>query len=253
MKAKYKNIQYGAHFRQCLDFYTPKLFSSSTHVFFIIHGGAWVAGSKNTIKSLAEFLSNKGHFVANINYRWLQQVDQLQDQIQDIVFAYHFIFDLLIKEQTIDQVFVIGESAGAHLSFLSFPALQWDGIISISGPMLPEISVSNPLPFQVKQWFYRYLLKKSSGNSILRGGNISPFTFPIKCPVLLFQGKKDLIVNYRETKAFVKHLKEHNNKVKLILIPKWGHIYRVLHPRSQQLVYQQILHWIYQIEKYPKN
>ena len=63
-----KDVPYGTHERQVLDFYQAKS-DKPTPVVFYIHGGGWRAGDKKT--NPAAFLA-KGISVVAINYRYVQ-------------------------------------------------------------------------------------------------------------------------------------------------------------------------------------
>ncbi|MCA9068699.1 MAG: carboxylesterase family protein, partial [Planctomycetaceae bacterium] len=63
-----KDVPYGTHRRQVLDFYPAKS-DKPTPVVFYIHGGGWRGGDKKT--NPQAFL-DKGISVVAINYRYVQ-------------------------------------------------------------------------------------------------------------------------------------------------------------------------------------
>ncbi|MCA9117879.1 MAG: alpha/beta hydrolase, partial [Planctomycetaceae bacterium] len=63
-----KDVPYGTHARQVLDFYQAQS-DKPTPVVFYIHGGGWRGGDKKT--NPAAFLA-KGISVVAINYRYVQ-------------------------------------------------------------------------------------------------------------------------------------------------------------------------------------
>ena len=63
-----KNVAYGSHPRQVLDFYPAKS-DKPTPVVFYIHGGGWRGGDKKT--NPKAFL-DRGISVVAINYRYVQ-------------------------------------------------------------------------------------------------------------------------------------------------------------------------------------
>lgn len=249
MRKKFTTYSYGAHPRQKLDFYIPSSPQPQSHLFIILHGGAWITGSKSTIQTLAQYLAKHGHYVANINYRLLQQVDSMENQIKDISSAFHYLNQHFKNKYSYVKTFAIGESAGAHLCLLSYSKIKWEGIISISGPTLLNNPPLQKLPFKAEKWFYPYLLKNKDKDKEISWSEISPFYTPIHCPILFFQGKKDRLVSYKETIIFANKLKQKGQNIRLILIPKWGHLYRVLHRRSQKFIYKRILLWVDQINQ----
>ena len=67
-----KNVPYGTHPRQVMDFYPAKS-DQPTPVVFYIHGGGWRGGDKKT--NPKAFLDN-GISVVAINYRYVQNAVQ---------------------------------------------------------------------------------------------------------------------------------------------------------------------------------
>jgi len=239
-----KNIPYGSHRRQKFDLYIPKNKNQLSPLIFLAHGGAWVLGSKSTLNSLATFLAKNGFIVINFNYRLLQHVNTIDEQIQDFKSCSKYILASKLLENSQRKKIIIGESAGAHLAFLSHKIIQWDGIVSISGPLnYSQIKNLDFLPLNSHKWFLPYLLKnkeKSSNN----WKKISPIYQDIDCPVLLFQGKKDPLVPFKDAIELRNTLERKNIPVRLYLIPQWKHIYRAVHKKSQNFVYNRIKSWL---------
>lgn len=100
-----------------LDLYLPSNpVRKPVPVVVMIHGGAWISGSKKEMTPLAEALAEKGVAVANVDYRlapkykWPAMLDDCRD-----VFVY-------LQEHSAEfgidpnRIGAIGGSAGAHLS-----------------------------------------------------------------------------------------------------------------------------------------
>jgi len=107
-----------------LDVYTPLLPapSSGYPVFFAIHGGSYIAGSKGDAfvsKELSEVLS-RGWVTVSIDYRLLPGV-VLQEVVEDVQDAYNWVRTELVKTTPInpDLITVFGRSAGGGLAVLS--------------------------------------------------------------------------------------------------------------------------------------
>jgi acetyl esterase/lipase len=77
-----RNLEYvkGGHVRQRLDLYVPKA-DAPLPVIVWVHGGAWLAGSKEGGGPALAFVA-KGYAVASINYR-LSQHAVFPAQIED--------------------------------------------------------------------------------------------------------------------------------------------------------------------------
>lgn len=98
-----------------LDIYQPEARENSPLIVWI-HGGAWRAGSKNSvpIKSLADL----GFAIASVEYR-LSPIAEFPAQVHDIKAAIRFLRANADRYQLDSQNFSIaGASAGGHLAAL---------------------------------------------------------------------------------------------------------------------------------------
>lgn len=114
------NVAYGSDEQQTMDVYLPAGRSDEdTKVIVLIHGGSWVAGSKEDMAFIVPIVRAQfpDHAIVNINYRlatnvspaYPKQIDDIQavlDELEDG--DYHVS----------DDYALIGASAGAHLSML---------------------------------------------------------------------------------------------------------------------------------------
>ncbi len=66
-----RDMPYGEHPKQTLDFYQATSDRPTPLVVFI-HGGGWTAGTKNTVAGLKQFL-DAGISVASVEYRFIQE------------------------------------------------------------------------------------------------------------------------------------------------------------------------------------
>ncbi len=90
--------------------------SEKLPVIINIHGGGWMYGTKEINRYFGVKLAQRGYAVFNINYRLAPAVS-LEGQVQDIMAAYSYIIKN-ISDYPADskRVYVIGDSAGAHLA-----------------------------------------------------------------------------------------------------------------------------------------
>ena len=77
-----KDVAYGKHPRQVLDFYQAKS-DKPTPVVFHIHGGGWQGGDKKGINPKA-FL-DKGISVVSINYRYVK--NGVEEKVEPLIRA----------------------------------------------------------------------------------------------------------------------------------------------------------------------
>ena len=70
-----RDIRYGEHPKQTIDFYKANSDRPTPLVVFI-HGGGWTAGTKSNVAGLAQFLDS-GISVASVEYRFIQDAMEL--------------------------------------------------------------------------------------------------------------------------------------------------------------------------------
>jgi acetyl esterase/lipase len=130
-----RDLEYvkGGHERQKLDLYLPEDANGPLPVIVWVHGGAWLAGSKDGGGPALPFVK-KGYAVASINYR-LSQHAAFPAQIQDCKAAVRWL-RAHSKEYKLDpdHIGVWGASAGGHLVALLGTAGDVKGLEGIDGP-----------------------------------------------------------------------------------------------------------------------
>jgi dipeptidyl aminopeptidase/acylaminoacyl peptidase len=100
-----------------LDLYLPKGHKGFPVVFFV-HGGGWMSGDKAIYGKLADVLCANGIGVVVTNYRLTPKV-QHPGHIQDVAKAFAWTCRNIDKYGgRADEVFVMGHSAGGHLTAL---------------------------------------------------------------------------------------------------------------------------------------
>ena len=107
-----------------LDVYYPQGTSKPLPVIIVVHGGGWMYGDKELNQIYAMNLALRGFSIVNINYH-LAQEKRFPQQIKDIYDVFNWIFangkDYFLD---IENVFITGDSAGAHLSAVSLALLD---------------------------------------------------------------------------------------------------------------------------------
>lgn len=114
------NIAYGSDTQQTMDVYLPEgRNEESTKVIVLIHGGSWIAGSKEDMSFLIPTVqaSFPDYAIVNINYRLANAENPAYPmQINDIEQMFTFLEES--DYHISDDYALIGVSAGAHLSML---------------------------------------------------------------------------------------------------------------------------------------
>lgn len=98
-----------------------------------LHGGGWVVGSAALNDRLTGHFAEAGHAVASVDYRLLDEARGvwMPDAVADCAAALAWALGEGRRRFGTDRVFVIGESAGAHLAALA--ALQLRDAADLDG------------------------------------------------------------------------------------------------------------------------
>ncbi len=196
-----QNVFYGNHYQQNMDIYLPaNRNATSTKVFVMVHGGAWSAGDKSEFSFFFNSfkIAYPNHAIININYRlgtannpgFPKQIEDLKAAIKHIQQANY---------QVSKQYFLIGSSAGSHLSMLYGygydPQKEVKGICNTVGPAdITDSAYTNNV-------FYMNIMKNLVGNAtIANNPNLFAQVSPTKQvtaqspPTLSFYGDSDVLI-----------------------------------------------------------
>lgn len=112
-----------------LDIYIPEDLNKPYKTIFDIHGGGWMYGNKELNKHYCKDLAKRGFAVININYHLFPKCS-MPTPVQDIFMAFNWVIkDGAKYDLDLSNLFLTGDSAGAHycalaLSILSDSELQ---------------------------------------------------------------------------------------------------------------------------------
>lgn len=136
------DMSYGTHERQVVDLCIPYDASGDIGMVLFIHGGAWIAGDKESYTSGMNYgASELGIATASLNYRYISEDVDIIDILDDIDAAL-----ARVKQKgaevgvNINKVLLTGDSAGGHLSLLYAYARK------ATAPVTPVAVVSNSGP-----------------------------------------------------------------------------------------------------------
>jgi acetyl esterase/lipase len=227
------------HERQKLDLFVPKSGDGPFPLLVWIHGGAWWAGSKEGCP-LLRFVA-KGYVVASVNYR-LSQHEIFPAQIDDCHAALRWLRKNAAKYKIDpDRVGVAGGSAGGHLAALvgvtgagtkdKPERVDVQCVVDIFGPsnFLTIWEQSDPATTAIKH------NEPDSPEGKLFGGPIpektelarkaSPIAHVSKDspPFLIYHGKKDRLVPWRQSQELHDALKKAGVDSTLYLADEAGH------------------------------
>ena len=108
-----------------------------------IHGGAWIYGNKELNENHTMYLSSKGWTAVSLSYGLVRNVT-LFDTMKDI---FRFLCHISKHREALgldfSKVLLTGDSAGAHLSALTYALLQDEGMRKLYGiEETPDFSVT---------------------------------------------------------------------------------------------------------------
>lgn len=126
------NVAYGSHPLQKMDIYFPEGYGSGTPVIFVIHGGGFIAGTKEDFTERAKLFMSKGFVTVNISHRLVDAtgLDQtppprvhspvkVTDEVSDIAAAVEKYKSLAPGYGSgTAKMYMAGHSAGGTLAML---------------------------------------------------------------------------------------------------------------------------------------
>ncbi len=239
----YLNCAYGSESRQVMDLYIPEDYTGDGGLMLFIHGGAWVAGDKesygSTARDVCQNYGSNGIAAATINYRYLSEKVTMNDILDDIDAALSKI--KAIGEENgmnINKVILGGSSAGGHLSMLYAYARKDTAPITpvavadFCGPtdMLDENFMSSELGqdniLLLMSWAIgKTVTKDTVYNFKGELKAISPLYYVDEntVPTIINHGKKDTVVPFSNAESLKKAFDENGVTYIFNPYPNSGH------------------------------
>ncbi|MEH6457499.1 MAG: alpha/beta hydrolase [Cocleimonas sp.] len=214
-----KTLSYGNLPRQSLDLYTPKSKQSKKPILFV-YGGAWRDGDKQDFEFVAHALTGLGHTVIIPEYRRYPEV-QFPLFVNDIADSIRYMEHqaLTVLGEPLDEVILMGHSAGAHTvallttdeSYLKSRGIKTkiSGLIAMSGPY--DLDLKDP---EVEPVFKNTTAKKTNPILNIRSD---------MSPVLLLHGAADKRVGPFNTERFASALSKSGVSVTTHIYPDVDH------------------------------
>jgi acetyl esterase/lipase len=219
-----------------LDIYSRRDVSTPQPTLIFMHGGFWVAGSKDSqITALLPWLE-KGWNVVNVGYR-LGGVAPAPAALVDTFCALRFVgTNAAMYNIDVNRIVASGQSAGGHLA-LSLGMLDEAGFdAGCPGGVTPKVAA-------VINWFgvtdvndviagehksdaaARWFGDMDPAAATELAGKLSPLNYVTNDlpPILTIQGDADMVVPYAQGVALHEALKGTNVKNSLMTIPGGGH------------------------------
>lgn len=219
------DIRYRDTFSRCsLDIYWPeggceKMPIQPAPVYIFVHGGSWVAGSKDFIRlyeeSLIEPLRRHGVVVVSIGYRFVWQTP-FQNLSKDV----HAAMEYLRRESEtyrldMNRVVIHGQSAGAHLAMLE--GLRYPEGIRL---IVNEFGPADLVAFQKDQPAVGIVSKR-----IRKQESPTEWVDSGMPPMVIWHGDADTMVPISQSEILIEKIKEAGGQVELHIVPGADHGY----------------------------
>jgi acetyl esterase/lipase len=186
----------------------------------VVHGGAWMSGSKSQLATVAEILAGKGYVSVAISYRLAPKYKH-PAQIDDCREALRWMRRNAAKYKIDpDRMAAWGYSAGGHLvALLGVTDSPLKAVVAGGAPCdFREIPAGNE--------FLAYWLGDSRSKLPEVYKNASPAAFvSAKCPPFFFyHGLEDAIVPIAQSRAMAEALKKERVPVEFYELKGDGHV-----------------------------
>jgi acetyl esterase/lipase len=218
-----------------LNMSRPKEAKGAAPCIVIIHGGGWAAGDRSGHDSMTWMFAKKGYVSVTVGYRFAPKY-LFPAQVQDVKCAVRFL-RANAEKFGIDpnRIGAMGFSAGGHLSLMLGMMDKEDGlddsggspgfsskvqaVVSYFGPtdftvMYPQASEKIVNTFIGDRATNAEAYKKASPISYVNKGD---------APTLLFQGTKDILVDYTQAIRMVEKMTAAGVEGRAELIAGAGH------------------------------
>ena len=195
----------------------------------LVHGGAWVSGSKTSyIKPLFDPLSKAGFTWFTINYRLAPQ-HRFPACIEDVESAIRWVKAHAAEYKADPQrIALIGESAGGHLVSLAGVRAQADTRVAAVVPfyaphdMASLVKKNQSSPEWARSLFGVTALNEAAWPTLRDASPINQIR-PGLAPYLLIHGTKDNTVSFEQSLLFQEKMKAVGNTCDLISIEGGSH------------------------------
>lgn len=233
--------QYGPDpVRQSFNLFMPSHAQGDCALILFIHGGAWMSGSKDSLKQDDyDECVKYGIAKASLNYRYISPTTDCDDLMDDIDSALAKIKEIG-KSRGINftKVILSGVSAGSHLALLyaysraDTAPIKPAGVFDCCGPSdlnnsdykLSNLGASNI------EMFFSYLLGKSFsyGNAAASYDDLARisainYVNSSTVPTIICHGLRDVTVPYSDSAKLDKKLTQYGVKHEFITLPNSDH------------------------------
>lgn len=224
-----------------LDVYYPENLSEAKDVIVFIHGGSWDSGKKETYWWLGRNIAKKNVVTVIINYT-LSPAAQYEKMAADCARALKWVDNnIATYGGNNKRIFVMGHSAGAHLTALIHSDPRFFNQEKTSDP-IKGLILNDAFGLDMFEYLSKaeqdastksFLNTFSTDQEVWKRASPLYYTKNFKAPVLLFVGEKTYPAIQLQSERLRKELSELNHKVVLEVIPGKKHI-----PMIAQMIFK---------------
>lgn len=164
-----KSVSYGDHWKQRMDI-VPGKAGDALPMVIHFHGGGWVSGTKNNYHRLIKEIAVHGYVTASVNYR-LAPGSRFPEQEADVAASIRYLVDNAHAfGADAGRVFLMGDSAGAHLASWYAAALNKPELSDTIGFTRDDLLPGNSLVGVILFYgVYDFTMLFREGNRYIRG------------------------------------------------------------------------------------
>lgn len=229
----------------------------------LIHGGAWLTGSRIQMRWYGKAFAEHGYVALAISYRTMPKYT-FPAPLEDAKAAVRWL-RLNADAYQVDttKIAAMGTSAGGHLALMLAMTHPSDGLegdqnpgpsssvaaaVSLYGPsdLRGFESTSTQAPLGAGA-LWRPYLRSFLGTAPVGKKKPEDAASPITYvgtdtpPLLLIHGSKDVLVPIDETERLFKRLDEVGARATMMKVDGYGHAFDHIHPRMRDVVFEKIL------------
>lgn len=227
------DVAYGNHQRNRYNIYLPANRNVNTPVLFMIHGGAWVAGSKEDYLSLLPAIRTlfPEYAVVLVNYRLFNAAEattRFPAQENDVKACVEHVLSRSSQYAIGQKLVLWGQSAGAHLAALY--AYKYRGkpytaaaLIDIVGPTDMPALYQQAASDDVRGLLSQLIGDPVKDSALYNSSSPTHFVTALSCPTLILHGDADEIVPYQQAGLLRDRLQQAGVTHRYKLYPGEGH------------------------------
>lgn len=229
------DVSYGGYVRNKYNIYLPANRNANTPVLFIIHGGAWVAGSKEDIISFVPALRSllPQYAFVFMNYRLFSEQEssntRFPAQENDAKACIEHVLSRSDEYVISKKMALWGMSAGAHLAALYAYKYEDDPYTALA--VIEQVGPTDMLSLydQLSSPELKGLLIQLMGDPATKDSLLYNSSSPLRyvransCPTLILHGDADAVVPYQQAELLKNKLQQLNVPYRYKLYPGEGH------------------------------